>query len=183
VAEHHEVVAERCELRRGIGGVGDGEPERTRLLAGSHPEVLATDVGVVQAQDLHLQAVERDRAPGVPQVGPAVRFELSHKVGSSASLGSAVPAALAEVSKVVVRPGDEIVVRSQDEERSPGPSEAPQGLDGGLDCLGLAHEVARHHAEVARGQPGQESAHRRRSPCEMEIGEVQHGEGRNFGGR
>jgi hypothetical protein len=163
--------------------VGDGEPERTRVLAGSHPEVLATDVRVVQAQDLNLQAVERDRAPGVPEVGPAVRFELSHKVGSSASLGHAVPAALAEVPKVVVRSGDEIVVRSQDEERSPGPSEAPQGLDDGLDCLGLAHDITRHHGEVAHGQPRKESAHRRRSPGEMEIGEVQNSEGHNSVGR
>jgi len=163
--------------------VHDGEPECTGVLAGSHPEVLATDVRVVQAQHLHLQAVQRDRSPGVPQVGPTVRFELSHEVGSTPSLGPPMPAALAEVLKVVQRPGDEIIVRSQDEEGSPGPSEVPQGLDGGLDGLGLAHEVACHHAEIARGQPGQESAHRHRSPREMEIGEVQHGEGWNFGGR
>src|SRR6266545_8391167 len=109
-------------------------------LAGSNPEVLAADVRVVQAQLLHVQPVHRDRPAGVPEMGPTVGFELSHQVGSTASLGPAGPAAPEEVAKVVVRPGDEIVVRSQDEEGSPGPSEVPQGLDGGLDSLGLAQD-------------------------------------------
>jgi hypothetical protein len=59
VAEHHEVVAERGQLRRGVGGVHDGEPERVRVLSGGYPEILAADVRIVQAQHFDLQAVQR----------------------------------------------------------------------------------------------------------------------------
>jgi hypothetical protein len=176
VPEHHEVVAERSELRCGVGGVDDGETERLRVLAWSDAEVLAADVRVVQAHHLDLQAVQRDRAADVPEVDPAVRFELGHEVGSTAPLGRAVLAALAEILEVVARPGHVIVVRSQHEERGPGPSEVPQGIDRLLDGLRLAHDVSRHHADVAPGQPSQESAHGPRAPREVEVGKVQHRE-------
>jgi len=156
--------------------VDDGETERLRVLAWSDAEVLAADVRVVQAQHLDLKAAQRDRAPDVPEVRPTVRFQLRDKLGSPAPLGRTLPTPLGEVPEIVERPGDVVVVRSQHEERSPGPSEVPQGIDRVLHGLRLAHDVSRHHADVAPGQPGQESAHGPRAPREVEVGEVQHRE-------
>ena len=53
-----------------------------------------------------------------------------------------------EVADRVLRPGDVVVVRTQDEPRGESSARGSNGGDGGFDGLGLGQEVTRHHGDV-----------------------------------
>ena len=61
-----------------------GEAESILCRPGGDAEVVAADVGVVQAKQLDIEASERDQVTDVREVLPPVRDERPDQVGSAA---------------------------------------------------------------------------------------------------
>ena len=174
VPRHDEVVAERRELGRRIGGVHDGQAEPSRPAARRGAQVHAVDVRVVQADHLDRRPVQRDVVALVLEVDPTVGRERPLQVlGPAPSHAAPADSPACEVVEVVQGARTVVVVRAEDEERTEPSPHRLEGPNRVLHALRFAEEVSGDHRDVGSRKVSQERRLARVAGHEMEIREVQ----------
>ena len=153
----------------------DGDPEPRRRPPRRDPQVLASDVRVVQPQELDREPAELELLAPVGEVLPAVRGEeLAQLVRPAApSLTRLPPVGGDEVSERVQGARCVVVVRAQHEPGGESSACLAHGCHGGFDRLGLGQEVARHDGDVGPRDRGEERALAAIGGDEVQIGQVQ----------
>ena len=174
-----EPVAAGDDLGRGVRRVRHRDPERRRGLPRRDAQVLSADVCVVQPEQLDGEAIQLELVAQVREVAPAVRVQQGpHLVGPPSTNASRAAATAVgdEVADRVPRPGDVVVVRTQDEPRGESPARGPDGGDGRLDRLGFGQEVTRHDGDVGGRERREEGGLAPIAADDVQVGQVQHRE-------
>ena len=154
-----------------------GEAKESRRSARRDAEVVTSDMGVVQAQQLDREPVQLNVSSDVREVVPAVGHELRRQVARPPALRAAGAPFTAEVGQVVQGSRREVVVRTKDEPRREASLGRADGGDGRFDGFRFGQEVARDHRDVRRRQARQERGLARIDAHEMQVGQVEHRQG------
>jgi hypothetical protein len=163
--------------------VHDRQPEPFLGRARCDAEIVPADVGVIQAQQLDIEAIERHVSANVRQLLPTVGGQGADERGGTPSTGSSPLPTLPEVREVVQRLRDEVVDGAEYEPRRQAPAYRPNPFDGRFDRLRLRQEVPGHDRDIRRRQRREEPRLPGIVTHEMQVGEVQDDEGPRGGRR
>jgi hypothetical protein len=183
VPGHHQVVAQGGQLRGRIWRVDNGQPEHAAPGPVGHPDVGPVDVRIVQADDLHAEAVRPSLVLAVLEMHPAVPLQQSDQVGRPTASPEGAPGVPVggEVPEPVDRTGGVEVVRAEDEHRRHPPPHRTERLGHELDRGWITEGVAGQYRDVGPGERRQERGRPSVRLGEVEIGEMQHREAGSAG--